>query len=107
MPQTVFPRQPGSEAVVREEDWNQTAEFGFCPACGSVGIEELHDPSEDAMCFYCSDSACKTIQDGRDLPARTKWNQEKPEEVHQKERSEWSWNQEHFPGQEFPLVCVD
>lgn len=35
-----YPRAIGSDVVVTEKQWNQTAPFGHCPACGSIGIED-------------------------------------------------------------------
>jgi hypothetical protein len=106
MPNT-YPRTAGSETVVHEKDWYQEAPFGFCPACGSLGIEELHITGDPEIAFYCSDLSCQTIM-GRRRPARTKWHCEKPAEIIRREvNGDWSWNQAHFPGLDFPLACPD
>ena len=44
---------------------------------------------------------------GKRTPARTKWNQEKPKDVLEKELTGWSWNKEHFPGENLPDICVN
>jgi len=103
-----YPRMPGSDKVVRESEWKQGGPVGICPACGSKGIEELSCPGSEDICFYCSDPTCKTIQDGRTIPERTKWNSDKPKDMQQKEKElGWSWNQEHWPGQDLPMACPD
>ena len=101
-----YPREPNSDTVVREDDWNQEAPFGYCPACGSPGIEDPRIAGDRDACFYCSDATCKTIMGSR-APARTKWNQGKPSEILEKEADGWSWNNEYFPGQDLPDVCPD
>ena len=106
MKSITYPRIPESDKVVHENDWYQEAPFGYCPACGSIGIEELHIAGDEDICFYCSDTTCKTIM-GKRPPARTKWNQTKPQSVLEKEIRGWSWNQEHFPGQNLPNTCAD
>jgi len=103
-----YPREVGSNKVVHENDWNQNALFGHCPACGSIGVEELHCPGDEDICFYCSDPTCKTIQDGRNIPMQTKWTTDKPDEMQKRERkSGWSWNQEHWPNQTLPVACFN
>ena len=99
-----YAREPGSNVVVHEKDWAQNVPFGYCPACGSIGIEELSIPGDTDACFFCSDETCKTIMGTRG-PARTKWNQEKPVDVLEKEKDGWTWNNEHFVGQDIPMVC--
>ncbi len=101
-----YPRKSGSDVVVNEEDWNQDNQFGHCPACGSIGIEELRISGDPDIFFYCSDVTCKTVMGNRG-PARTRWYRSKPEEALKKERDGWSWNEEHFPGQDMPDVCPD
>jgi hypothetical protein len=102
-----FPRTVGSDKVVREDEWFQDDRYGYCPACGSIGIEEIAIPGDEVGCFYCSDATCITIMGDREQ-ARTKWNCEKPPEVLGKEEAGgWSWNEEHFPGQTFPMCCPD
>ncbi len=102
-----YPRTPGLERIVHEEEWNPEAPFGNCPACGSIGIEELYIPGDKDITFYCSDGTCKTIM-GERFPARTKWYQTKPQEILDKElRESYSWNNDHFPGQKLPEVCPD
>lgn len=108
MAESNFPRLPGSNTIVHENDWNQSHDvpLGHCPACGSIGIEELSVPGDKDICFYCSDETCQTIM-GTRTPARTKWNRDKPLEMQQKEMEGWSWNAEHFPGQEMPEASPD
>jgi hypothetical protein len=101
-----YPREPGSDKIVHEDEWNQKIPYGYCPACGSIGIEELAIPGDEDGCFYCSDVTCKTIM-GKRSPARTKWNRTKPQEYVEKELDGWSWNDEHFPGQILPVACLD
>ena len=98
-----YPREVGSEKVVHENAWEQSAPFGYCPACGSIGIEELHIAGDEDICFVCSDETCQTVM-GTRSPARTKWNQTKPQELSDMEEAGRSWNEEHFPGQDFPDV---
>lgn len=101
-----YPRKPNSDTIVHEKDWGQGSPFGHCPACGSIGIEEIHISGDPVICFYCSDITCKTIMGSRS-PARTKWNIDKPNEVLIKEKRGWSWNEEHFPGQNMSDICLD
>jgi len=101
-----YPREIGSNKIVHESEWSHGGPFGYCPACGSIGIEELSIPGDEDSCFYCSDLSCKTII-GKRLPARTKWNQTKPREMIEKEMKGWSWNKEYFPGQDLPDICLD
>ena len=101
-----YPRQIDSKEAVNGNDWNQNAPFGHCPACGSIGIEELHTSGGETIYFYCSDPMCKTIRDGM-VPMQTKWNVAKPEKMQKRERkSGWSWNQEHWPEPAPQLVCA-
>lgn len=101
-----YPREFNSEKIVHENDWNQEAPFGQCPACGSMGIEELHIAGDEDICFVCSDEKCLTIMGNR-RPARTKWNCPKPQEILDKEETGWSWNAVHFPGRRFPVAFAD
>lgn len=101
-----FPRTVGSDKVVYEKEWFQDKRYGYCPACGSVGIEEIPIAGDPDACFYCSDATCLTIIGNRE-PARTKWNCVKPPKVLGKEAGGWSWNNEHFLGQTFPTCCPD
>jgi len=96
MSENIYPRSPQSGKVVHEKDWNQGAPFGHCPACGSLGIEELHSSRNEPICFFCSDKNCQTIM-GERSPARTRWNQGKPPDILKKEAEGWTWNDEYFP----------
>lgn len=102
MPIRKYPRQPGSQTAVDENDWNQDAPFGRCPACGSLGIEEIAIPGDAEIAFYCSDMTCRDPQ-GR----RTSWGTIKTTELLEAEGRGDSWNTLHFPGQELPEVCPD
>ncbi|MFA6406739.1 MAG: hypothetical protein WCW34_04450 [Patescibacteria group bacterium] len=102
-----YPRAVGSDTIVTEKQWNQSAPFGYCPACGRIGIEELNIPGDPDICFYCPDEGCKTIQNGRSQPARTKWNSEKTEELLEREAQGETWNVMHFPCQSIPDICPD
>ena len=101
-----YPRNVGEIKFVLESEWEQKAPYGHCPACGSIGIEELAIPGDPDGAFYCPDNYCKTIMGKRD-PARTKWNSMKPADIIDKELKCWSWNQEYFPGQELSDICTD
>lgn len=98
-----YPREVGSDTSVDEKDWNHEAPLGYCPACGSMGIEEIAIPGDPEMSLYCSDQTCRDPR-GR----RTLWGALKPQEQRGREvREGWSWNKEHFPGQEMPEICPD
>ena len=93
-----YPRKPGSNVTVHEKNWNQAAAFGHCPACGSFGIEEYHCTGDKVILFFCSDETCQTIM-GKRSPARTRWNQDKPQDIIEKEAGGWTWNNDHFRDQ--------
>lgn len=97
-----YPRTPGSDTHVAWKDWKQEAPFGQCPACGSAAIEELSNPHDPEICFYCSDTTCRDLND-----RRTVWAETKTAELRMLESQGKSWNQFHFPGQTFPEACPD
>ncbi|KKW48085.1 MAG: hypothetical protein UY99_C0014G0015 [Parcubacteria group bacterium GW2011_GWA1_59_11] len=97
-----YPREPQTAKRVAEADWAQSAPFGCCPACGSVGIEETIMSDEQEMCFFCPDEHCRDPR-GR----RTVWGQAKPVGILEREAAGWRWNAEHYPGTKLPPVCPD
>ena len=98
-----YPRQPGSATRIDETNWVENPPFGHCPACGSIGIEELAIVGDPVITFYCSDPTCKDMR-GR----RTLWAIPKPDRFREREILEqWSWNKEHFPDQNLPEFCPD
>ena len=102
-----FPREVGSETMVNEKEWNQNASYGHCPACGSIAMEEMPLRGDKDVTFFCSDITCKTIM-GQRCPTRTKWTDSKDSGIIQRELNEnYSWNDDHFPDLEIPIVCPD
>ncbi len=101
-----YPRKPGSSSVVTEKEWNQDAPFGHCPACGSIGMEEIPIPGDPEITFFCPDPKCLTVMGSRD-PARTKWFTKKSRDLLDKESKGLFWNKEHFPDQDIPFTCPD
>lgn len=97
-----YPRKPGSDVRIGEEKWNQNAAFGHCPACGSIGMEEIPIPGDGEISFYCSDTTCRDLK-GR----RTLWADSKTEQLLAQENEGKSWNSINFPEQELPEFCPD
>ena len=98
-----YPRKPGSDVLVDEAQYVVDNPIGHCPACGSIGIEEIAHPGDLDMMFWCSDPTCKDMRGHR-----TTWGSPKPDEYRKKELTQaWSWNAEHFPDQQFPRFCPD
>ncbi len=104
----IYPREPGDQDAVLCKDWVDAPPFGYCPACGSVGMEEA--PCEDSgyAIFLCSDPTCLTTHlevpnppgtsaEGVNHTYRTQWAHIKPPEWRRKEKAGISWNLEHFP----------
>jgi hypothetical protein len=99
----VYPRKPGSDTRVAEEQWVQSNSLGDCPACGSIGIEVFCIPGDTEMVFLCSDETCRDLRGHR-----TFWIVGKPQEFINREIHEgWSWNAEHFPGKNLIETCPD
>jgi hypothetical protein len=100
--QLQYPRVPGSNTQVLERDWLQEAPFGRCPACGSLAMEDLPNPREEIVNFYCSDITCRD-----DRGRRTMWGTAKSQALKDLERDGGSWNLQKFPGQRVPEACPD
>jgi hypothetical protein len=101
----IYPREPGSDKKVDVEDWNREGPFGYCPACGSVGMEFYPGAVCDDAQFYCSDETCRTAyrfdEEGRRITTRveaTLWRNKKPDWWWEKLRKDqfYSWNWTHF-----------
>lgn len=102
-----FAREIGSNTIVNENDWNEEASFGHCPACDSLGMEIVSSVEDPSTTFSCSDSECYTdyldsqpaiegnIVGTQRLP--TTWIDKKTDEWRKKEtEDEISWNWTHF-----------
>ena len=97
-----YPRTPGSDVRVHDDQWKLDAPFGFCPACGSPAVEDIPIPRDEIINFYCSDTTCRDQRD-----RRTMWATQKTEELLQREADGGSWNSWKFPGQNLPSICLD
>ncbi len=97
-----YPRVPGSDQRVSEDDWAMDAPFGHCPACGSLAMEDIQVPGDPEINFYCSDTKCRDPR-GR----RTMWGCTKSAEILELEARGGSWNGLKFPGQNLPGACPD
>jgi len=93
-----YPREPGSPGIVQEEKWNREAPFGHCPACGSLGIEEVPGIDCEGSYFRCSDESCRSnivVEHGR-RETDTTWYENKTPEHREQERAGTSWNWGRF-----------
>ncbi len=114
--------KPGKWKITRYEDWKDIS-FGYCPACGVLGREQLPSSDSPDAWFDCADESCYT-HFCLEIPARltgdreravwnsesngirpTGWSDKKPEwwlKI-QRERGTYSWNWERFSSE----YCVE
>ncbi|MDP3934824.1 MAG: hypothetical protein Q8Q46_01230 [Candidatus Giovannonibacteria bacterium] len=79
------------DMAVEIEKWNRKSPFGYCPACGVTGVEELPGFECEFAIFRCPNDLCfsKTpTEDGGFRIVHTVWHEKKPLRRRQREKGE-------------------
>jgi|GEM_PF-5054648 len=88
--------------MIPKTAWSNHVEFGHCPACGEVGIEEQPSPKREFALFRCLDPRCTSYipvptEKGGTMVASTRWCEKKPRIWRRSEMTRGSsWNYTKF-----------